>query len=41
MHTMSHILTIGWTMLKESDDLVIMGVIFDSKITFEIKGLVS
>ena len=28
-------LTIGGTVLKESDDLVILGVTFDSKITFE------
>ena len=28
-------LTIGGTVLKESDDLVILGVIFDSKMTFE------
>ena len=30
-----HALTIGGTMLKESDDLVILGVTFDSKMTFE------
>ena len=29
------ILTIGGTVLKESDDLVILGVTFDSKMTFE------
>ena len=28
-------LTIGGTVLKESDDLVILGVTFDSKMTFE------
>ena len=28
-------LTIGRTVLKESEDLVILGVIFDSKMTFE------
>ena len=28
-------LTIGGTALKESDDLVIFGVTFDSKMTFE------
>ena len=28
-------LTIGGTVLKESDDLVILGVTFDSKLTFE------
>ena len=28
-------LTIGRTVLKESDDLVILGVTFDSKMTFE------
>ena len=28
-------LTIGETVLKESDDLVILGVTFDSKMTFE------
>ena len=35
MHPQSPPLTIGGTVLKESDDLVILGVIFDSKITFE------
>ena len=29
-------LTIGGTVLKESDDLVILGVTFDSKITFKM-----
>ena len=29
-------LTIGGTVLNESDDLVILGVTFDSKITFEL-----
>ena len=28
-------LTIGGTVLKESDDRVILGVTFDSKMTFE------
>ena len=28
-------LTIGGTVLKESDDLIILGVTFDSKMTFE------
>ena len=35
MHPQSPALTIGVTVLKESDDLVILGVTFDSKITFE------
>ena len=35
MHPQSFPLTIGGTVLKESDDLVILGVTFDSKITFE------
>ena len=35
MHPKSHPLTIGGTVLKESDDLVILGVTFDSKMTFE------
>ena len=35
MHPESPLLTIGRTVLKESDDLVILGVIFDSKLTFE------
>ena len=35
MHPQSPTLTIGGTVLKESDDLVILGVTFDSKITFE------
>ena len=35
MHPQSPSLTIGGTVLKESDDLVIMGMTFDSKITFE------
>ena len=35
MHPQSPALTIGRTVLKESDDLVILGVIFESKITFE------
>ena len=35
MHPQSHPLTIDGTVLKESDDLVILGVTFDSKMTFE------
>ena len=35
MHPQSPLLTIGETVLKESDDLVILGVIFDSKMAFE------
>ena len=35
MHPQSPPLTIGGTVLKESDDLVNLGVTFDSKITFE------
>ena len=35
MHPQSPPLTIGGTALKESDDLVILGVTFDSKLTFE------
>ena len=35
MHPQSHPLTIGRTVLKESNDLVILGVTFDSKMTFE------
>ena len=35
MHPQSPTLTIGGTVLKESDDLVILGVAFDSKMTFE------
>ena len=35
MHPKSPPLTIGGTVLKESDDLVILGVTFDSKLTFE------
>ena len=35
MHPQSPALTIGKTMLKESDDLVILGVTFDSNMTFE------
>ena len=34
MHPQSPTLTIGGTVLKESDDLVILGVSFDSKMTF-------
>ena len=35
MHTQSPPLTIGGSVLKESDDLVILGVTFDSKMTIE------
>ena len=35
MHPQSPVLTIGGTVLKEFDDLVILGEIFDSKMTFE------
>ena len=35
MHPQSPALTIGGTELKESGDLVILGVIFDSKMIFE------
>ena len=35
MHPQSPALTIGGTVLKESDDLVILEVTFESKITFE------
>ena len=35
MHPQSPPLTIGGTVLKESDDLVILGMTFDSKMTFE------
>ena len=35
MHPRSPALTIGRTVLKESDDLVILGVTFSSKMTFE------
>ena len=35
MHRQSPTLTIGGTVLKESDDLVKLGVTFDSKMTFE------
>ena len=35
MNPQSPALTIGGTVLKESDDLVILGVILDSKMTFE------
>ena len=35
IHPQSHPITIGRTVLKESDDLVILGVTFDSKLTFE------
>ena len=34
MHLQSPALTIGGTVLKESDDLVTLGVTFDSKMTF-------
>ena len=35
MHPQSSALSIGGTMLKQSDDLVILGVAFGSKMTFE------
>ena len=35
MHPQSPALTIGGTVVEESDDLVILGVTFDSKMTFE------
>ena len=35
MHPQPPPLTIGRTVLKESDDLVILGVTFDSKMTFK------
>ena len=35
MHPQSPLLTIGGTVLKKSDDLIILWVIFDSKMTFE------
>ena len=35
MHPQSPPLTIGGTVMKESDDLVILGAIFDSKLAFE------
>ena len=35
MHPQSPPLTIGGTVLQESDDLVIFGVTFDTKMTFE------
>ena len=35
MHPQSPLLTIGRTVLKESDGLDILGVTFDSKMTFE------
>ena len=35
MHPQSLALTIGGTVLKESDDLIILGVTFDSKMPFE------
>ena len=35
MHPQSPALTIGGTVLKESDDLVILGMTFDSKMAFE------
>ena len=35
MHPQSNPLTTGGTVLKESDDLVILGVTFDFKMAFE------
>ena len=37
MHPQLPPLTIGRTVLKESDDLVIFGVTFDSNMTFEFQ----
>ena len=34
-HPKSHTLIIGRTVLKESDNLVVLGVTFNSKMTFE------
>ena len=39
MHSQAPPLTMGGTVLKESDDLVILGVTFDSKMTFESNDL--
>ena len=36
MHPQSSPFTIGGTVMKEFDDLVMLGVTFDSKITFEM-----
>ena len=36
MHPQSPPLTIGGTVLKESDDLIILGVTIDSKMNFEM-----
>ena len=41
MHPQSTALTIGGTVLKESDDLVILGVTFDSKTSEKHLCLVS
>ena len=38
IHPQSPPLTIGGTVLKVSDDLIILGVTFDSKLTFETPG---
>ena len=35
MHPQSSAITIAGTVLKDSNDLVILGVTFDSKMTFE------
>ena len=35
VHPQSLTVTIGGTVLKESDDLVMLGVTFDSKMTFD------
>ena len=35
MHPQSPLLTIGGAVLKQSDDLVIFAIVFDSKMTFE------
>ena len=39
MHPQSPLLTIGGTVLKESDDFVILGMTFDSKMTFEKRSV--
>ena len=41
MHPQSPAITIGGTVLKESDDLVILGVTFDEVIEQLLNGLVS
>ena len=41
MHPQSPPLTIGGTVLKESDDLDALGMTFDSKMTFDAFGVLS